>query len=168
MSLRKIGKIARELALCERRIREYERAGLIRPRRELKTGDRLFSKHDVEQLRLIKKFIHDQGFTINALQQLIRYAPCWELTGCEMKVSCEVPSNPRVPCYKQRAAGARTDCAVECERCLIHHSKDLPRPRVVVTSQCGFDPTTTITPVSGPDAGASGRQDAVTHNPQST
>ncbi|MFH1418552.1 MAG: MerR family transcriptional regulator, partial [Planctomycetota bacterium] len=94
MGLMKIGEVAREISLSDRRIREYERAGLIRVRREPRTGDRLFDDRAIAQLRLIKTLIHDRGFTIEALRSLIQYAPCWELTDCPRRDSCPIISSP--------------------------------------------------------------------------
>ncbi len=132
MKTRKIGQVARELRISERRIREYERAGLLRVRREPKTNDRLFDDCDVEQIRTIMALIRQRGFSIEALTELIRYAPCWELTDCPLREACPATHNPLVPCYEQRAAGAPMPCEADCERCLIYRSKDLPRRRVAV------------------------------------
>jgi len=132
MAARKIGAIARELKLSERRIREWEHAGLLRPRRQSKTGDRLFDDRDVAQAHIVKALIHEQGFTIRAAQQLIRYAPCWELTACEHRESCPVYLEPPTPCYERRASGALIPCPGECARCPVAGSKDAPRSRVVI------------------------------------
>jgi MerR family transcriptional regulator/heat shock protein HspR len=132
MDVFKIGAAARQLGLSERRIREYERAGLIRPRREPNTGDRLFGRRELTQLRLIQHLIHEKGFTLEAFKELLRYAPCWELTKCELKDACSIPRNPTVPCYEQRAAGAYAPCDAECEFCPIYLTKEQPRSHVVI------------------------------------
>ena len=132
MVARKIGTVARELQLSERRIREWEHAGLLRPRREPKTGDRLFDDRDIAQAHIIKSLIHEKGFTIRAAQQLLRYAPCWELTNCELKASCPAYLDPRTPCYEHRANATLMPCRSDCARCPVFHSKDAERPRVVL------------------------------------
>ena len=139
MKSRKIGSVARELNLSERRIREYERAGLVRFPREPNTGDRLFDKRAVAQIRIIKELIHQRGFTMQALRQLIRYAPCWELADCDPVDSCAAVRNPRTPCYEQRASGVPLPGEAGCERCLIYRSKDLPRQRLAISPRDGAD-----------------------------
>ena len=162
MAFRKIGAVARAVGLSERRIREYERAGLIRLRREPRTGDRLFAERDVAQLRLVKSCIHERGFTIEALQQMIRYAPCWELSDCSFEDSCPVLGDPQIPCYQQRAAGVALPCAADCDYCLIYGSKDQPRSRVVTPPRSASVPTPTLAQIECLDARASGREDAMT------
>ncbi len=134
---RKIGEVARELGICERRIREYERAGLVRPEREPKTGDRLFDQRDVRQIELLRALMHVHGFTIKAIRVLLAYAPCWELTGCGLQSVCPVPRNPDRPCYEQRAAGAQMPCQTECARCPIHGAKDGRRAAIVLRPAIG-------------------------------
>jgi len=124
VELRKIGAVARELCISQRRIREYERAGLIRPVREANTGDRLFEARDVEQVRMIQRMIHEEGLTIPGIKRLLSSAPCWELTGCNAFERCAVARRPEVPCYEQRASGAHAPCPVECNRCPIYRAKD--------------------------------------------
>ncbi len=130
--MKKIGQVAVEIATCERRIREYERAGLIHPLRDPKTGDRLFSERDVEQLRIIKDLIHKRGYTTAAIRQLFCYAPCWVLTACPHRTSCPAYSNPERPCYELRAAGVEMACRPNCQRCPIFLCRGEPRMAVVI------------------------------------
>ena len=131
MGLRKIGEVARELGLSERRIREYERAGLVRPQREARTGDRLFEEYEIDQIRLIQGLIHDKGMTIEGIRLLLAYAPCWELTDCQAKEECPILEDSLVSCYQQRSSGTELPCPIDCERCPIYHMKDQPRPAIV-------------------------------------
>ena len=140
MGQRKIGVVARELLISERRIREYERLGLIRPRREQTTGDRLFDDQDVAQLRLIKSLVRERRYPLRAVQDLIRCAPCWELTGCTVRESCPAFHNLSVPCYEQRAAGAVVPRGAECERCLVYLGKDSARAPVTLSPTRGVFP----------------------------
>jgi MerR family transcriptional regulator/heat shock protein HspR len=177
MRLRKIGDVARELGLSPRRLIEYERAGLLHPRREARTGDRLYDESEVAQARVFINLLHQAGFTIESLRQLLRYAPCWELTQCPHKTACPVPARPFVPCYEQRAAGVDTACQSDCARCPIFGSKDTARSPVVVPpwedtphevpARCAASPGAATSgqhaDTSGPrpHAVASGRESAV-------
>lgn len=124
----KIGTVARELGVSTRRIIEYERAGLIHPIREPRTGDRLFDEQDIAQLTLVRHLLQDVGFSIAALHELFRRAPCWELTNCNGKHSCPVPRSPFVACYELRAAGTETPRARDCARCSVRAARTGPRP----------------------------------------
>lgn len=116
----KIGTAARAVGLSEHRVREYERAGLIRPAREARTNDRLFGAAEIRQLRLLKQLVHEQGFTLAMLQDLIRRAPCWRLVACTKMHLCPVPRDPFTPCFTQRARGVPVACDTECARCAIY------------------------------------------------
>lgn len=155
---RKIGSAAIELGLSERRIREYERAGLIHLRRDPQTRDRLFDDRDISQLRTIHRLIHEEGYTLHTLGELLRYAPCWKLTDCPNKDTCPVPRDPSTPCYEQRRRSAEIPCDADCAQCPIYQSKEQPCSRVVVCQ-----PTTHANDSqSHPDATAPGRADATT------
>ena len=136
----KIGEVSRLLRISERRIREYERAGLIRPEREITTGDRLFNERDIRQIRVIRQLLNQQHYTLKALRQLLQYAPCWELTDCAKRFDCPAFQNPHIPCYEHRQAGVKLMCEIDCQRCPIYQSKQLPRPAII------FD-----TPMKNPD-----------------
>jgi DNA-binding transcriptional MerR regulator len=66
----KIEQVSRKTGLSQKRIRDYEKEGLIKPVRDANTNDRLFSDFDVKQIKRIKSLIHERGFTIPALKQL--------------------------------------------------------------------------------------------------
>jgi len=152
MACRKIGQVARQLWVSPRRVIEYERAGLVRPRREPSTGDRLFDDDDVEQLRRIRRFLERRGLTLAALRTLLAYAPCWELTGCPERTTCAVPRDPFTPCYRQRAAGIAIACERDCSRCPIFGSKEAACEALVV-------------PFRAPPTGAPGAASSAPHAP---
>jgi len=129
--LKKISEVGREVGLSDRRIREYERAGLVRPRREPRTRDRLYGPKEVAQLRLIKELVRRHGLTLENIRLLLAYAPCWELTDCPARDRCPVLRNPDIPCYLQpvRECGQNDDCL----HCPIYQSKDRPRSAIVIT-----------------------------------
>ncbi|MBN1514230.1 MAG: MerR family transcriptional regulator [Phycisphaerae bacterium] len=129
--LKKISEVGREVGLSDRRIREYERVGLIRPRREPRTRDRLYGPKEVAQLRLIKELVRKHSLTLENIRMLLAYAPCWELTDCPVRDRCPVLKDPTTPCYLQPAhvCGQGEDCL----HCPIYRSKDRPRCAIVVT-----------------------------------
>jgi DNA-binding transcriptional MerR regulator len=46
----KIEQVSRMTGLSQKRIRDYEKEGLIKPARHSNTNDRLFSQFDVKQI----------------------------------------------------------------------------------------------------------------------
>jgi hypothetical protein len=130
MDFKKIKQVGREVGLSERRIREYERVGLIRPLRESRTNDRLFGPVEIAQLNLLRRLVNEHKFTLDNIKLLFSYAPCWELTGCRDRDRCPAPRKPTVPCYSV----PDTLCGGEdnCPRCPIYLSKEKPRQAVVL------------------------------------
>jgi DNA-binding transcriptional MerR regulator len=132
--MKKISEVSQEVGLSERRIREYERAGLIRPQREPRTNDRLFGEVEICQLMLLKRLVNEKKFTLENLKTLLSYAPCWELKACPHRDECPVLNNPATPCYLQPDHSCDSD---DCERCPIYLSKEQPRDRLVLSSDAG-------------------------------
>ncbi len=130
MECKKISEVSREVGLSERRIREYERAGLIRPAREPRTNDRLFGEVEICQLTLLKRLINEKKFTLENLKTLLAYAPCWELKACPDRDSCPVLRDPTTPCYLQPDRSCNSNG--ECRRCPIYLSKEDPREALVL------------------------------------
>jgi DNA-binding transcriptional MerR regulator len=96
----KINQIATITGLSQKRIRDYEREGLIKPARDPNTNDRLFSEFDVRQIKHITQLIHKRGFTIPALKQLLAIAPGYHVFHCEEKENCEAIKNPYKVCWE--------------------------------------------------------------------
>ncbi len=76
----KISAAAAKLALHPRTLRNYEKAGLIKPIR--RGAWRYYSELDLVWLRCLFAMIHKGGITIVAIGKLLRYAPCWEVADC--------------------------------------------------------------------------------------
>jgi hypothetical protein len=76
--------------------------------------------------------IRERGMTIDAIRQLFRYAPCWELTGCGNRETRPTFNRPHEPCYRQRASGEPMPCDVDCQRCSLYYSKESARECIVV------------------------------------
>ena len=98
----KIDYVSRMTGLSQKRIRDYEKEGLIKPSRQSSTNDRLFSQFDIKQIKRIKSLIHRRGFTIRALKQLLTMAPGWKVFRCQEKQKCKAFKNPHKACWDIR------------------------------------------------------------------
>lgn len=115
-----INEVSRRVDLSQKRIREYEKEGFIKPLREASTNNRLYSEFDIAQIRRITALIHERGFTLACLRNLLLLAPCWNIFGCpsDQRELCPAYHDPHAPCYQVRAR-AETLCPGPCERCAI-------------------------------------------------
>lgn len=75
-----IGVAARLLGIHPRTLRIYEVEGLIHPSHV--GSRRLFSDNDIQWIRCLRSFIHDEGVSIPGLKKLLTLIPCWEVAGC--------------------------------------------------------------------------------------
>jgi DNA-binding transcriptional MerR regulator len=116
----KINHASRMTDLSQKRIRDYEKEGLIKPVRDANTNDRFFSDFDIKQIKRIKFLIHERGLTIPALKQLLTMAPCWEVFQCREKENCETCKNPHKPCWEVRRAGNKGYYERFCTVCAIY------------------------------------------------
>jgi hypothetical protein len=94
-----IGEVSRKVKLSQKRIREYEKEGLIAPIRERKTNNRLYSDYNIAQIKQVTDLIHKHGFTISCLKVLLKSAPCWNIFNCKKTKECAVFKDPQTPCY---------------------------------------------------------------------
>ncbi|MBN2445677.1 MAG: MerR family transcriptional regulator [Phycisphaerae bacterium] len=125
MALRKIGAAAATFGISPRRLIEYERAGLLHPARDARTNDRVYADADMEMIRRILHLIHQQKFTLPAIQVLFSCAPCYRVRCCAHMENCPIPQNQLIPCYEQRACGIRAcDDNTDCESCPKYHCRD--------------------------------------------
>ncbi|MFH0810349.1 MAG: MerR family transcriptional regulator [Pseudomonadota bacterium] len=118
MNLYKISEVSLKVELSQKRIREYEKEGFIKPKRLPGNNNRLYSDFEVEQIKRITYLIHSKGFTLACLKQLLVMAHCWDIFDCPNSASCAAYANPYGLCWKvRRQAGTR--CEGECKRCAI-------------------------------------------------
>ena len=68
-----ISMAAEMLDMHPQTLRKYERLGLIRPSRTVGSM-RLYSKEEVERLRLIKRLVEDMGINLAGVQRLLGIA----------------------------------------------------------------------------------------------
>lgn len=116
----KIDHVSRMTGLSQKRIRDYEKEGLIKPSRQSSTNDRLFSQFDIKQIKRIKSLIHERGFTIPALKQLLTMAPGWNVFQCREKENCEAFQNPHRPCWEAQRAGNKGHYQEFCTVCPLY------------------------------------------------
>jgi DNA-binding transcriptional MerR regulator len=116
----KINHASSITGLSQKRIRDYEKEGLIKLVRDVNTNDRFFSHFDIKQIKRIKSLIHERGLTIPALKQLLTMAPCWEVFQCREKENCEAYKNPHKPCWEVRRAGNKGHYERFCTVCAIY------------------------------------------------
>ncbi len=69
-----IGEISRKVKLSQKRIREYEKEGLLAPIRDRKTNNRHYTDLDIKQIKQVNNLIHKHGLTISCLKNGTRYA----------------------------------------------------------------------------------------------
>ncbi len=131
-----INDVSRTVDLSQKRIREYEKEGFIRPQREARTNNRLYSEFEVAQIRRITHLIHEHGFTLACLRNLLVLAPCWNIFACVQRQSCAAFQEPHRPCYEIRNQ-AETLCAGPCEHCAVWLAKGQERMRILESSGRG-------------------------------
>ncbi|MCF8130234.1 MAG: MerR family transcriptional regulator [Deltaproteobacteria bacterium] len=128
-----ISTVSREVNLSQKTIREYEKMGLVKPRREAKTNNRIYSDFDIAQIRQISHLIHNEGFTLPCLRRLVQLAPCWNVFDCDAKEDCSAYKSPYRPCYETRQA-EETRCDDSCDHCVIYVNRSLKRGTKVLES----------------------------------
>ncbi len=75
-----ISAAAAKLGLHPHSLRNYEKAGLMKPYR--KGRWRYYSLADIAWIKCLVNMIHHKGISINALGKLLTFAPCWEIADC--------------------------------------------------------------------------------------
>lgn len=88
--LYKISSAAEILDLHPRTLRNYEKAGLVKPQRRGQW--RYYSKRDIAWIRCLFFMIHEKGINITSIARLLKYAPCWAIADCptEKRQRCPV------------------------------------------------------------------------------
>jgi len=83
-----IGTAARMLNINTGTLINYEQNGLIHPLRQGKW--RYFNQNDIKWIKCVRKMIHEQGISINAVKKLLQLTLCWNISDCpfEKRKSC--------------------------------------------------------------------------------
>lgn len=122
-----IEETAARVGLSQKRIREYERAGLLKPARQLNTNNRLFTEAEITRIKRIKYLIHKKGITVSSIQQFMVKAPCWEIFACRNKAECAAYQGYPEPCWKVNRDNGRPEpesVLQECSRCPVFLCRD--------------------------------------------
>jgi DNA-binding transcriptional MerR regulator len=125
-----INEVSRVVNLSQKRIREYEKEGFIKPLRENSTNNRLYSDFEVAQIRRINHLIHERGFTLACLRNLLVLAPCWNVFACAQRTDCAAYHQPHRRCFEIRESG-QTLCPGPCLRCALYLNRDFQSPGVL-------------------------------------
>lgn len=125
-----IGAVSKKVDLSQKTIRDYEKMGLIKPMRILRTNNRIFSDFEIEQIRQISRLLHNEGFTLPCIRRLLQLAPCWNIFDCEVKVRCPAYEYSNKPCYEVRKARG-TLCGGACEHCSIYINRSTKKQKVL-------------------------------------
>ena len=126
-----INDVARRVGLSQKRIRDYEKGGLIKPAREPNTNNRRYTEKDISQIVRIKALIHEHGFTLASLRYMVANLACWIVFGCEEKSTCPAYAGHLVPCYEV----SQKD---ECENCPVYLNRNLPKMSLLENSSSGI------------------------------
>ncbi len=119
-----INDVSRRVGLSQKRIREYEKSGLIKPDREQRTNNRRYSEADIRQILRVKKLIHEHGFTLACLKYFLAAAPCWIVFDCSRKECCPTFKTPHTPCYELVNQQSAHSSSADCDRCPIYLNRD--------------------------------------------
>jgi hypothetical protein len=126
----RINEVAHRVGLSQKRIREYEKEGLIKPEREPRTNNRIYSEFEVSQIQRISRLIHERGFTVACLRNILVLAPCWNVFGCMDKEACPAYQNPHEDCWKVMRDQPEF-CGGPCERCAVYLNRHLAKKGVL-------------------------------------
>ena len=114
-----IGHAAQKLNVAVPTLRMYEHSGLLLPHRT-PTNRRFYSRHDVEQIKIIMDLIREQHPNIETIKHLAALIPCWEFSNCpiEIRKECSACYDSSKPCWLQpftRKCGKSNDSCRTCE-----------------------------------------------------
>ncbi len=104
------------VGIGQRMLREYEKAGFIKPARI--NGKRRYSQNDIQFIKNIRFYLEEVGMTITALKVFYLATPCWEIKQCG-QVKCPAYHNCRKKCWE--AIKHNDNCDVRtCHGCPIY------------------------------------------------
>lgn len=118
-----INEVSRLVNLSQKRIREYEKEGFLKPEREERTNNRLYSPFEIMQIRAVNRLLSEEGFTLSCLRALLVLAPCWKIFDCPPRAACAAYHHPHQPCHEVRLLEP-TLCQGPCCRCAIFLNRE--------------------------------------------
>ncbi|RMF63842.1 MAG: MerR family transcriptional regulator [Calditrichaeota bacterium] len=115
-----IGTVAKMLDIAVQTVRLYEQEGLVLPYRT-ESGRRMFSMHEVERLRCVRKMITENGLNLQGIKRMFSLLPCWEFKGGldEECRNCPAYYEAEGPCWSIRHVGEKCQ-AVDCRECPVY------------------------------------------------
>ena len=119
-----INEVSQRVGLSQKRIRDYEKGGLIRPSRDPRTNNRLFSDSDIQMILRVKKLLHDHGFTLACLRYFLATAPCWIVYRCPEKQTCPAYHQTHIPCHEV-AKSTPSMVGKSCSDCPVYLNRNL-------------------------------------------
>lgn len=111
---------ARLLGISVHTLRMYEREGLFVPFKK-ESGQRLFSKVDLERINCIRKAISESKISINGIKTIYSLIPCWDIIKCaeEDRNNCKAFIGHSEPCWSYKHPN--TTCFdLECRTCEVY------------------------------------------------
>ena len=121
-----IGEVSQAVNLSQKTIRDYENLGLIKPKRDPRTNNRIYSEFEIEQIKHITHLIHNEGLTLLCIRRIIQLAPCWNIFDCEVKEKCPAHKHATIPCHEVRKKWG-TLCTGSCEQCVVFINRRSPK-----------------------------------------
>ncbi len=116
-----ISTAARKLRISIHTLRMYENEGLILPYKK-KSKQRLYSDHDLERIRCIRKSINEDRIGIEGIRRMLALIPCWGIKECsiEDKNNCLAFSGYAKPCWM---INHKNNCCVDqdCRECEVYN-----------------------------------------------
>ena len=122
-----INHVSQRVGLSQKRIREYEKGGLIKPEREPRTNNRRYSESDINRILRVKELIHSHGFTMACLRYFLASAPCWIIFNCAEKETCQAYNEPRTPCYEVVKKAPGHSGLRDCKSCPIYLNRGVQK-----------------------------------------
>jgi DNA-binding transcriptional MerR regulator len=116
--------------LSQKTIRDYEKMGFIKPRRNPRTNNRIYLDFEIEQIRQISRLIHNEGFTLPCIQRLLQLAPCWNVFDCLVKEKCPAYEFAPAPCYETRE-NKETLCSGSCYQCAVYINRSSKKEKIL-------------------------------------
>ena len=118
-----IGHAAKKLGVATPTLRMYEKAGLILLY-HTSTNRRLFSRHDIEHLNIIKELIRKRHLNIQAIRHIAALIPCWDIKSCveENRQNCSAYYDNSNPCWLQSRRPLCFESTDKCRMCEVYVS----------------------------------------------
>ena len=118
-----IGHAAQKLNVAVPTLRMYEHSGLLLPHRT-PTNRRFYSRHDVEQIKIIMDLIREQHPNIEAIKHLAALIPCWKFDNCPSEFSqiCSAYTDSAKPCWLQPKIPKGDKSNDSCRTCEVYLS----------------------------------------------